>query len=98
MECRAPREVNRLWFEVLHQIPLVCQKVLLVYFSIMIEEILYRPHIRCNGVLGEISLCQMIFEFCYHTTLIYNEYSNNIREYIEHDKKLPEGWAMCRLE
>jgi len=30
--------------------------------------------------------------------LIYNEYSNNIREYIEHDKKLPEGWAMCRLE
>ena len=29
---------------------------------------------------------------------IYNEYSNNIREYIEHDKKLPEGWAMCRLE
>ena len=33
-----------------------------------------------------------------HLTLIYNEYSNNIREYIEHDKKLPEGWAMCRLE
>ena len=30
--------------------------------------------------------------------MIYNEYSNNIREYIEHDKKLPEGWAMCRLE
>ena len=30
--------------------------------------------------------------------LTKNEYSNNIREYIEHDKKLPEGWAMCRLE
>ena len=34
----------------------------------------------------------------YINALIYNEYSNNIREYIEHDKKLPEGWAMCRLE
>ena len=68
------------------------------YFPIMIEKILHRPHIGCDGVLGEITLCQLFFEFCYHTTLIYNEYSNNIREYIEHDKKLSEGWAMCRLE
>ena len=29
---------------------------------------------------------------------IYNEYSNNIREYIEHDKKLPEGWAICKMK
>ena len=30
--------------------------------------------------------------------MIYNEYSNNIREYIEHDKKLPEGWAICKMK
>ena len=63
----------------------------------MIEEILHCPHIRGDGVLGEISLCQMIFEFCYHTTLIYNEYDNNIRECIGHYTQLPHGWGICKL-
>ena len=63
-------KVHRLWLEVLHQIPLICQEVLFVYFPIMTEEILHRPHIRGDSVFGKISLCQMISEFCYHTTLI----------------------------
>lgn len=63
----------------------------------MIEEILHRPHIRSDGVLGKISLCQMIFEFCYHITLIYNKYSNNIAKRIGHYQNLPVGWAMCKL-
>ena len=33
-------KVHRLWLKVLHQVSLICQEVLLVYFSIMIEEIL----------------------------------------------------------
>ncbi|WP_259310486.1 restriction endonuclease subunit S [Bacteroides clarus] len=40
----------------------------------------------------------MIPEFCYHITLIYNKYGNNIREYIGHYTQLPEGWTVCRLE
>ena len=64
----------------------------------MIEEILHRPHIGSDGVPGKISLCQMIFEFCYHITLIYDEYSNNIAKRIGHYTQLPEGWAVCRLE
>ena len=64
----------------------------------MIEEILYRPYIRSNGVLGKVSLCQIIFEFCYHITLIYNEYSNNIAKRIGHYTQLPQGWTVCRLE
>ena len=50
----------------------------------MIEEVLYRPYIRCNGVLCQIGLGKIIFEFCYHMPLIYNEYSNNIRECVGH--------------
>ena len=64
----------------------------------MVEEILHRPHIRGDGVLGKISFCQMIFEFCYHITLIYNEYSNNIAKRIGHYTQLPDGWVACRLE
>ena len=64
----------------------------------MIEEILHRPHIRSDGVLGKISLCQMIFEFCYHITLIYNEYSNNIAERIGHYTQLPEGWQIASMQ
>ncbi|WP_081966610.1 restriction endonuclease subunit S [Porphyromonas crevioricanis] len=64
----------------------------------MVEEILHRPHIRGNGVLGKISFCQIIFEFCYHITLIYTEYSNNITERIGHYENLPAGWAVCSLE
>lgn len=44
----------------------------------MIEEILHCPYIRYNGVLCQVSLSEIIFECCYHITLIYNEYSNNI--------------------
>ena len=64
----------------------------------MVEEILHRPHIRGDGVLGKICLCQITFEFCYHITLIYNEYSNNIAERIGHYTQLPDGWTACRLE
>ena len=64
----------------------------------MVEEILHRPHIRGNGVLGKISFCQIISEFCYHITLIYNEYSNNIAERIGHYTQLPDGWTVCRLK
>ena len=64
----------------------------------MVEEILHRPHIRGDGVLGKISFCQMIFEFCYHITLIYNEYSNNIAKRIGQYTQLPDGWVACRLE
>lgn len=64
----------------------------------MVKEILYRPHIGGDCVLGEITLCQLIFEFCYHTTLIYNEYSNNIAERIGHYTQLPDSWCFCSLE
>ena len=64
----------------------------------MVEEILHRPHIRGDGVLGKISFCQIIFEFSYHITLIYNEYSNNIAECIGHYTQLPNGWCECQLE
>ena len=30
--------------------------------------------------------------------LIYNEYGNNIIEYIRHYTQLPNGWAVCRLD
>lgn len=39
----------------------------------------------------------MISEFCYHITLIYNEYSNNIAERIGHYTQLPDGWSICKL-
>jgi len=91
-------QVYCLRFEVLYQIPLVCQKVLLVYFSIMVKEILHCPHIRGDGVLGKISLCQIIFEFCYHITLIYNKYSNNIAERIGYYPQLPNGWAVVPMQ
>ena len=64
----------------------------------MVEEILYRPHIRGDGVLGKISFCQIIFEFCYHITLIYNEYSNNIAERIGHYTQLPNGWQIASMQ
>ena len=64
----------------------------------MIEEILHRPHIRGDGVLGKISFCQIIFEFCYHITLIYNEYSNNIAERIGHYTQLPDGWQIASMQ
>ena len=64
----------------------------------MVEEILHRPHIRGNGVLGKISFCQIISEFCYHITLIYNEYSNNIAERIGHYTQLPDGWVICKMK
>ena len=64
----------------------------------MTEEILHRPHIRGDGVLGKISLCQMIFEFCYHIALIYNEYGYNIAKRIGHYTQLLDGWTVCRLE
>ena len=91
-------QVYCLRFEVLYQIPLVCQKVLLVYFSIMVKEILHCPHIRGDGVLGKISLCQIIFEFCYNITLIYNKYSNNIAERIGYYPQLPNGWAVVPMQ
>lgn len=64
----------------------------------MVEEILHRPHIRGDGVLGKISFCQIIFEFCYHITLIYNEYSNNIAERIGHYTQLPNGWQIASMQ
>ena len=64
----------------------------------MIEEILHRPHIGSDSVLGKISLCQMIFEFCYHITLIYNEYSNNIAKRIGHYTQLPDGWTVVPMQ
>ena len=42
-----------LWLKVLHQVPLVCQEILFIHFPIMTEEILHRPHIRGDGVLGK---------------------------------------------
>ena len=30
--------------------------------------------------------------------MIYNEYGNNIIEYIRHYTQLPNGWAVCRLD
>lgn len=67
----------------------------------MVEEILHRPHIRGDGVLGKISFCQIIFEFCYHIILIYNEYSNNIAERIGHYTQLPfevpQNWSWTTL-
>ena len=64
----------------------------------MIEEILHRPYIRCNGVFCQVSFGEIIFKFCYHITFIYNEYGYNIRECIEHYQNLSKGWATCRLE
>ena len=64
----------------------------------MINEILHRPHIGGDGVLGKISFCQIIFEFCYHITLIYNEYSNNIAKRIGHYTQLPDGWAVAPMQ
>ena len=64
----------------------------------MIEEILHRPHIGSDGVPGKISLCQMIFEFCYHITLIYDEYSNNIAKRIGHYTQLPDGWTVAPMQ
>ena len=64
----------------------------------MVEEILHRPHIRGDGVLGKISFCQIIFEFCYHIILIYNEYSNNIAERIGHYTQLPERWQIVSMQ
>ena len=72
-------QVYRLWSEVLHQVAFISQQILLVHFLIVSKEIVYRPHIRCHGVLCQISFGKMIFEFCYHITLINNEYGNNIR-------------------
>ncbi|WP_281696586.1 restriction endonuclease subunit S [Bacteroides clarus] len=40
----------------------------------------------------------MIPEFCYHITLIYNKYGNNIREYIGHYTQLPEGWTVVPMQ
>ena len=40
----------------------------------------------------------MIFEFCYHTTLIYNEYSNNIAKRIGHYTQLPQGWTVVPMQ
>ena len=64
----------------------------------MIEEILYRPHIRCNSVFCQISFGEIAFEFCYHITLIYNEYGNNIIEYIGHYTQLPNGWTVAPMQ
>ena len=40
----------------------------------------------------------MIFEFCYHIALIYNEYSNNIAKRIGHYTQLPDGWAVAPMQ
>ena len=64
----------------------------------MIEEILYRPHIRCNSVFCQISFGEIAFEFCYHIILIYNEYGNNIIEYIGHYTQLPNGWTVAPMQ
>ena len=64
----------------------------------MIEEILYCPHIRCNSVFCQISFGEIAFEFCYHIILIYNEYGNNIIEYIGHYTQLPEGWQIASMQ
>jgi type I restriction enzyme S subunit len=40
----------------------------------------------------------MIFEFCYHITLIYNEYSNNIAKRIGHYTQLPDGWTVVPMQ
>ena len=40
----------------------------------------------------------MIFEFCYHIALIYNEYSNNIAKRIGHYTQLPDGWCTTTLK
>ena len=64
----------------------------------MIEEILYCPHIRCNSVFCQISFGEIAFEFCYHIILIYNEYGNNIIEYIGHYTQLPDGWAVVPMQ
>ena len=64
----------------------------------MIEEILYCPHIRCNSVFCQISFGEIAFEFCYHIILIYNEYGNNIIEYIGHYTQLPDGWTIAPMQ
>lgn len=64
----------------------------------MIEEILHRPHIRCNGVLCQICLGKIVFEFCYHIALIYNEYDSNIVERIGHYENLPSGWTSITIK
>ena len=64
----------------------------------MIEEILHRPYIRCNGILCQICLGKIVFEFRCHITLIYNEYDSNIVERIGHYENLPIGWTVCSLE
>ena len=64
----------------------------------MIEEIRCRPHIRCNGVLCQVCLGEMIFEFCYHITLIYSKYGNNIRKGNGHYPQLPIGWINATIK
>lgn len=64
----------------------------------MIEEILHRPHIRCNGVLCQICLGKIVFEFCYHIALIYNEYDSNIVERIGHYENLPWSWCLADIK
>ena len=40
----------------------------------------------------------MIFEFCYHIILIYNEYNNKIRECIAHYTNLPDSWCLVDIK
>ncbi|MDB8961871.1 restriction endonuclease subunit S [Parabacteroides merdae] len=40
----------------------------------------------------------MIFEFCYHITLIYNKYSNNIAKRIGHYTQLPQSWSLAPMQ
>ena len=64
----------------------------------MIEEILHRPHIRCNSILCQVRLGKIVFEFRCHITLIYNEYDNNIVERIGHYENLPDSWCVVPMQ
>jgi len=47
-------QIDRLRFEVLHQIPFVSQKVLPVNLFVLRIEVLHRPHIRSDGILSQV--------------------------------------------
>lgn len=67
----------------------------------MAEEVLQCPNIRINCVFCQICFSKIIFEFCYHIVLIYNEYGSKIRECIGHYQNLPfnlpSKWAWTTL-
>ena len=64
----------------------------------MAEKVTHRPRIRCHGILCQIRFGKIIFESCYHITIFFDEYDNNIKIPIGHYPQLPKGWSIAPME